>query len=589
MADQLPSDAPEVSPAEDQLYRMRHSAAHLLAQAVMELFPDTKIAIGPPIDTGFYYDFGLPRPATPEDLEKLEARMREVIAADVPFVESRVPKDEARRLFAGQPYKLELIDSFDGADVGLCTHDTFTDLCRGRHVHRSGEMGAFRLMNTAGAYWRGDEHNPMLTRIYGALFATQAELDDYLHRLEEARLRDHRRVGRELGLFAFADDVGPGIPLLLPKGEAIKHAWEEFVRGLQTRRGYQHVWTGNVVKEELFRKSGHLEAYAEDMFPVMADEEQRFRLKPMNCPSHMTLYNTGFHSYRDLPIRYAEFATLYRYEKSGQLNGLTRVRALTQDDCHIFCTPEQIGDEFARALGLIRDSLAVFGITDYRVRLSLRGEDDGGKYVGTVEQWNEATAALRRAMVDNGVEYFTALGEAAIYGPKADFIARDVLGRDWQISTLQVDFVQPSRLGCEYVADDGTRKTPVVLHRAVTGSFERFLALLIEHYNGAFPVWLAPVQAIVIPIADRHIAYAEEVQERLMAAGLRVEVDRRGEKMNAKIRDAQLQKIPYMLVVGDRDMAAGAVSVRLRGQGDTGALPVEELRTRMVEEVAGRV
>lgn len=576
-------------PAEERLYRMRHSAAHIMAQAVCELFPDTKLAIGPPIDTGFYYDFELPRPATPEDLEKIEARMREVVAADVEFRESRAPKDEARKTFAGQPYKLDLIERFEGDEVGLCTHDTFLDLCAGRHVERSSQVGAFKLMSIAGAYWRGDEHNPMLTRIYGALFPTQEELDAYLRHLEEARERDHRKLGRELELFAFADDVGPGIPLLLPKGEAIKHTWEQFVRELQTRYGYQHVWTGHLVKEELYAKSGHLEAYDDVMFPPMVDEDgDRFRLKPMNCPSHMTLYNTRLHSYRDLPQRYAEFATLYRYERSGQLHGLTRVRALTQDDCHIFCTPEQIEEEFARALHLIRETLGVFGITDYRVRLSLRGEDDGGKYIGDPYQWEQATQALRAAMTKNNVEYFPALGEAAIYGPKADFIAKDVLGRDWQISTIQVDFVQPSRLGCEYVAEDGSRKTPVVLHRAVTGSFERFFALLIEHYKGAFPVWLAPVQAVVIPIADRHNAYAQSVAERLRAAGLRIEVDTRSQRMQHKIRDAQLQKVPYMLVVGDRDAAAGTVSVRLRSGEDLGALPFEEFRSRILDDVAGK-
>jgi threonyl-tRNA synthetase len=585
----------QVAPAsaeEDRLYRKRHSAAHILAQAVLELFPEAKLGIGPPIDTGFYYDFLLPPGhPTPEELERIEARMREVVAADVEFREWQVPKEEARRLFAAQPFKLELIDSFAGETVGLARHDAFTDLCAGRHVRRSSEVGeAFKLMNVAGAYWRGDEHNPMLTRIYGALFETRRELEGYLKRLEEARQRDHRRLGRELGLFTFADDVGPGIPLLLPKGEVVKHVWEEFIRELQTQYGYQHVWTGNIVKEELYRKSGHLEAYADVMFPPMVDEDgQVFRLKPMNCPSHMALYNTQLHSYRELPVRYAEFATLYRYERSGQLSGLTRVRALTQDDCHIFCTPEQVEEEFGRALALIREALRVFGITEYRVRLSLRGEDDGGKYIGDPEQWAAATAALRAALDAHGVEYFAAEGEAAIYGPKADFIAQDVLGRDWQISTIQVDFVQPARLGCEYVAEDGSRRTPVVLHRAVTGSFERFFALLIEHYNGAFPLWLAPVQAVVIPIADRHNEFAASVARRLRAARLRVEVDTRSERMNAKIRDAQLQKVPYMLVVGDREVEADAVNVRLRSGESLGAMSVDAVRSRLLDEVSRRV
>ena len=574
--------------SEDRLYRMRHSAAHVLAQAVLEQFPDMKWTIGPPIDTGFYYDFDLPRPISDDDLPKIEERMREVVAADVAFRESHVSKDEARRIFADNPYKLELIDGFEGDTVGLCQHDTFLDLCQGRHVERSGQIGAFKLMNIAGAYWRGDERNKMLTRVYGALYATQAELDAHLEALEEARRRDHRRLGKDLEIFAFSEDVGPGIALLYPKGEVIKHVWEQFVRDLRTKHGYQHVWTGNVVREELYRKSGHLEA-GYDMFPPMIDpdhEDAVFRLKPMNCPSHMALFKTKLHSYRELPVRYAEYAALYRYEKSGQLNGLTRVRAFTQDDCHIFCMPEQIESEFALCLQLIRETLEVYGITDYRVRLSLRGEDDGEKYVGSVDQWTRATAALRSAMAASGIEYFTALGEAAIYGPKADFIAKDVLGRDWQISTIQVDFVQPARIGCEYVAEDGTRKVPAVLHTAVTGSFERFLGLLIEHYNGAFPVWLSPVQAVVIPIADRHAEYAEKVADRLRAAALRVNVDIRPERMNAKIRDAQLQKIPYMLVVGDREAEAGAVNVRLRNNETLGAVSLEDLRNRMLDEVA---
>lgn len=583
------AEQPEAVHGEDRLYRMRHSAAHIMAQAVTELFPETKLAIGPPIETGFYYDFQLPRPATLEDLETIETRMREVIAADVEFHESRALKDDARRMFADQPFKLDLIDSFDGDDVGLCKHDTFLDLCAGRHVERSSQVGAFKLMNTAGAYWRGDERNPMLTRIYGALFATQQELELHLQFLEEARQRDHRRLGRELGLFAFADDVGAGIPMFLPKGEALRHTMEDYVRNLQLKYGYQHVWTGNVVKEDLYKKSGHYDAYRDDMFPPMEDDDgHTYRLKPMNCPSHMTLFNTRLHSYRELPVRYAEFATLYRYEKSGVLNGLTRVRALTQDDAHVFCTPDQIEDEFGRALALIREVLGAYGMTDYRVRLSLRGEDDAGKYVGTPEQWERATQALRKAMFTHGVEYFQAMGEAAIYGPKADFLAKDVLGREWQLSTIQVDFVQPSRLGCEYVAEDGARHTPVLLHRAVTGSTERFMGVLIEHYNGAFPLWLAPVQAAIIPIADRHNPYAESVAERLRAAGLRVEVDSRTERMNSKIRDAQMQKIPYMLVVGDKEAEADAVAVRLRAGENLGPMPLNDLRSRMIDEVAAK-
>jgi threonyl-tRNA synthetase len=414
----------------------------------------------------------------------------------------------------------------------------------------------------------------MLQRIYGTAWPTQAELDAYLHQLEEARKRDHRRVGRELGLFAFSDDIGPGVPLFFPKGEMLRHQMESYVREAQTRYGYEHVWTGHVVKEQLFAKSGHLEHYSDVMYPPMVDEEQRYRLKPMNCPSHMTLYNQQLHSYRELPLRYAEFATLYRYEKTGELGGLTRVRSLTQDDCHVFCMPDQIEEEFGRALDLIREILDTYGFSDYRVRLSLRGE--GGKYVADDDKWRSAEAALRSAMDAKGVNYFPVEGEAAFYGPKADFLARDVLGREWQLSTIQVDFIQPARLGCEYVGEDGERHTPVVIHRAVTGSTERFLGVLIEHFAGAFPVWLAPVQAVIIPIADRHNAYAAELGERLRAAGLRVEVDSSNDRMQNKIRQAQLQHVPFMLVVGDREAEADAAAVRLRTGENLGALPVAE-------------
>jgi len=583
----LTADEFSVGPEEDRLYRMRHSAAHILAQAMAELMPEAKLAIGPPIETGFYYDFLLPRPLTPDDLPALEARMREVVAADVPFAESRVPKDEARRLFADQPFKLELIDSFDGEEVGLCRHDALLDLCRGRHVERSGEVGAFKLMNIAGAYWRGDEHRPQLTRVYGALFATPEELAAYEHHLEEARARDHRRLGRELGLFYLTDEIGPGLPIFSPKGEMVRHLMETFVRDTQTKYGFQHVWTGHLVREALYRKSGHYDNYGDVMFPAMVDGDNVFRLKPMNCPSHMTLYKEmGVRSYRELPLRFSEFATLYRYEASGAIGGLTRVRSLTQDDCHVFCTPEQIESEFTRCLELIREVLTAYGLTEYRVQLSLKGEE--GKFVDDPWKWETATQALRSALNANGVAYESVAGEAAFYGPKADFMAKDALGREWQLSTIQIDFIQPARLGVEYIGEDGHAHTPVLIHRAVTGSTERFLGVLIEHYGGAFPLWLAPVQAIVIPIADRHNNYAEQVLRRLNEAGLRAEVDQRTERMNAKIRDAQLQKVPYMLVVGDREAEAEAVAVRLRSNENLGAMSLAELVARMHDEVARR-
>ncbi|MCS6841669.1 MAG: threonine--tRNA ligase [Roseiflexus sp.] len=592
-----------VRPETDPYYRLRHSAAHVMAQAVLELFPEGKIAIGPPIEDGFYYDFDLPRPLTPDDLEEIEKRMRRIIAEKHPFVYRVVDPDEARALFRDQPYKLELIEGLlRGQDeygeqgssstvISTYKHDTFEDLCRGPHLEHTGQIppDAFKLMSVAGAYWRGDSSRPMLQRIYGTAWNSKEELDAYLHRLEEAKRRDHRRIGKELGLFYFSEDIGPGLPLFTPKGEMLRHLMESYVREVQTRYGYQHVWTGHIARETLYKKSGHYEAYREHMFPPMVeDEEHVYRLKPMNCPSHMTLYKEmGIHSYRDLPLRFAEFATLYRYEERGTLTGLTRVRALTQDDCHIFCRPDQIEEEFGLALRLIREVLETYRFTNYRVRLSLRGE--GGKYIADDEAWDLAESALRSALDHYHVQYEEAPGEAAIYGPKADFLARDVLGREWQLSTIQVDFIQPRRLGLEYIAEDGQPRTPVVLHRAVTGTTERFLGILIEHYAGAFPLWLAPVQAVVIPISDeRHSAYAAEVGRQLTAAGLRIEVNLSKDRMQAKIRQAQLQKIPYMLIIGDREQSAGAVAVRTRSGEDLGAMPVAAFIARARAEIEAK-
>ncbi len=581
------------------LYRVRHSCAHILAQAVVEMMPEAKYTIGPPVENGFYYDFDLPRTLTPEDLEKLEKRMREIIRSKVTFQRKVLSADEARQVFKDQPYKLELIAGLEQGgfdeygnplsvkpEISTYQQDKFVDLCRGPHVDSTAQIhpDAIKLMSVAGAYWRGDEKNPQLQRVYGTAWETPTQLEEYLWRLEEAKKRDHRKLGKELGLFYFSDDVGPGLPLFTPKGEMLRHLMESYVRETQTRYGYQHVWTGHLVKEDLYKRSGHYENYKDAMFPPMVDEGVTFRLKPMNCPSHMTLFKEmGRHSYRELPLRFSEFATLYRYEKTGELSGLTRVRALTQDDCHTFCTEEQIGDEFARSLRLIQEVLERYRFTDYKVRLSLRGE--GGKYVQDDEKWTRAEGALRAAMDANQVKYFEATGEAAFYGPKADFMARDVLGREWQLSTIQVDFIQPARLGLGYIGEDGQEHTPVVMHRAVTGTTERFLGVIIEHFAGAFPVWLAPVQAMLIPIADRHLPYAQEVAEKLKAAGLRVEVDDRNDRMNSKIRDAQNQKIPYMLVVGDKEAEQGAVALRLRSGENPGAMPLEAFLSRARDEI----
>jgi len=588
---------------DSDLYRIRHSAAHVMAQAVVEMFPEAKYTIGPPIEDGFYYDFDLPRPLTPDDLQVIEKRMRQIIAGHYDFKKKVVSANEARQIFQEQPYKLELIDGLEEGgydeygepldekpDISIYTHDSFVDLCRGPHVDNTGKINpsAVKLMSVAGAYWRGDEHKPMLQRIYGTAWHNSRELEEYLWRLEEAKKRDHRKLGKELGLFYFSEDVGPGLPLFTPKGEMLRHLMEGYVREVQTRYGYQHVWTGHLVKEDLYHRSGHYENYKDAMFPPMVDENVVFRLKPMNCPSHMTLYKEmGRHSYRELPMRFSEFATLYRYEKTGELTGLTRVRALTQDDCHIFCTEDQIESEFSLALHLIQEVLTRYHFSDYKVRLSLRGE--GGKYVKDDEKWDKAEAALRTSLDASGVDYFEATGEAAFYGPKADFMAKDVLGREWQLSTIQVDFIQPARLGLSYIGEDGQEHTPVVLHRAVTGTTERFLGVIIEHFAGAFPVWLSPVQAVIIPIADRHLPYARQVGEKLKEAGVRVEVDERSERMNAKIRDAQKQKIPYMLVVGDNEVEAGMVALRLRSGENPGPISIDHFLERLQADVSAGV
>lgn len=579
MSDAAPIDVDVQAPAANQdeldLARMRHSAAHVLAEAVVEVFPDAKLAIGPAIDNGFYYDFDLPRSLTPDDLNDIERRMKRHIKRPEKFERAEIDRDEALTLFADQPYKLELIrDLPDGEVISTFTNGPFVDLCRGPHVEHTGKIGALKLLSVAGAYWRGDETRPMLQRVYGTAWKTQEDLDAYLEQQEEARKRDHRKLGRELGLFTISEEIGAGIPIFFPKGEMLRHLMESYVREVQTRYGYQHVWTGHVVKQDLYERSGHLEHYQDVMFPPMEDEGQTFRLKPMNCPSHMTLFNQQLHSYRELPLRYAEFATLYRYEKSGELSGLTRVRALTQDDCHIFCTPDQVGEEFGRALDLISEILATYGMTDYRIRLSLRGDE--GKYVADDDKWQRAENTLRAAMDAKGVSYEPVEGEAAFYGPKADFMAKDALGREWQLSTIQVDFIQPERLGCTYIGEDGHEHTPVVIHRAVTGTTERFMGVMIEHFGGAFPVWLAPIQAVVIPIADRHAEHAQNVADRLRQSGFRVEVDSGGDRMQNKIRVAQGQKIPYMLVVGDKEAEADAVAVRVRSGENLGAMPVSD-------------
>jgi len=566
---------------------LRHSTAHAMAQAIVEFYPGSKLTIGPPIENGFFYDIEVAGRLTDEDLPRIEERMREIVARDLPIEREEVSKAEAEDLYVDNHYKTEIIEGLEDGEISVYKQGDFFDLCSGPHVPSTGRLGAFKLQNIAGAYWRGDEKNPMLTRVYGTAWPTEKELNAYLRRLEEAKARDHRKIGKDLDLFTFSPDTGAGIPLFLPKGEMMRHLMEDYVREVQTRHGYQHVWTGHLVNEVLFAKSGHLEHYRESMYPPMIDGETRYRLKPMNCPSHMTLYNSRSHSYRDLPLRYAEFATLYRYEKSGELTGLTRVRSLTQDDAHVFCTEDQIQDEFARALEIVREVLDTYGFADYRVQLSLR-DQDVAKYVADDAKWSRAEKELREALDTAAIAYDEEAGEAAFYGPKADFIASDVLGREWQLSTIQVDFIQPARLGCEYIGEDGKAHTPVLLHRAVTGSTERFLAVLIEHYAGAFPVWLSPVQAVVIPVADRHLDYARRVQEQLAARDLRVEVDDSQNSMQKKIRDNSKQKIPYLLIVGDREDERGSVNVRRRGEKQQEEIELGNFAEAISGEVSSR-
>lgn len=579
------------------LYRIRHSAAHVMAQAVLEMFPEAKIAIGPPIEDGFYYDFDLPRPLTPEDLEVIEHRMREIIREDHPFVKRVITGEEARRIFTDQPFKIELIEGLERGgfdehgeplmekpEISIYSHDRFIDLCRGPHVERTSQINpdAIKLLHVAGAYWRGDEDKPMLQRIYGTAWQTADELEQYLWKLEEARKRDHRRLGRELDLFSVSDEVGPGLILWHPKGGLIRKIAEDFCREEHGKGGYEFVYSPHIGKSALWEISGHLDWYKENMYAPLDIEGQEYYLKPMNCPFHIQIYKSRLRSYRELPLRFAEWGTVYRYERSGVLHGLLRVRGFTQDDAHLFCRPDQMPQEIDRVLEFSLNILRAFGFEDFQAYLSTRNPD---KAAGTPEQWEEPTEALRKALMRADIPFQVDEGEATFYGPKIDIKVRDALGREWQLSTIQFDFTLPERFDLVYVGEDGQEHRPYMIHRALLGSMERFMGVLIEHFAGAFPVWLAPTQAIIIPIADRHLDYANRVAQDLRAAGLRVEVDDRGERMNAKIRDAQNQKIPYMLVVGDREMEMGSVSVRLRSEENLGAMPLAVFLDRVLVEI----
>jgi threonyl-tRNA synthetase len=581
----------------EALYKLRHSTAHVMAEAVVERFPDARIAIGPPIKDGFYYDFdlgrnpdGSPKTFAPEDLEAIEKRMRQIAAGKYPFVRQEVSAAAAKQLFTDQPYKIELIEGLErgGVDeygekteerpaISTYQHDHFIDLCRGPHLDHTGQIppDAFRLLSSSGAYWRGDEHNPMLQRIYGTVWPNRKQLEEYLTRLEEAKRRDHRRLGRELDLFSTnPDDIGGGLVLWHPKGGLMRHLAEEYCKDEHLAGGYEFVYTPHIGRATLWETSGHLGFFRENMYAPMDIEGQEFYLKPMNCPFHVHIFKSRTRSYRDLPQRFAEWGTVYRFERSGTLHGLTRVRGFTQDDAHLFCRPDQMPVEIDRVLHFCLHILRGFGFTEFNAYLSTRPE----KRVGEEAMWDAAEQALRDALERGGIPYEVDEGGGVFYGPKIDLKMLDALDREWQLSTIQFDFNLPERFDLNYVGEDGQEHRPYMIHRALLGSMERFFGVLIEHYGGAFPVWLCPVQVALIPIADRHIEPAYAVAAQLKAAGLRVEVDDSGERMNAKIRNAQLQKIPYMLVIGDREAAEGMVNVRLRTGEQRGTMPVEEFQ-----------
>ncbi|MFY9931098.1 MAG: threonine--tRNA ligase [Streptosporangiaceae bacterium] len=591
--------------SEDGRYILRHSAAHVMAQAVQDLFPQARLGIGPPVENGFYYDFDVDKPFTPEDLKAIEGKMRQIVKQGQRFSRRVVTDEQARTELADEPYKIELIglkshpsaedgesvevggseltiyDNLDAGTGELC----WKDLCRGPHLPTTRNIPAFKLMRTGGAYWRGSEKNPQLQRIYGTAWESRDKLDEYVTMLAEAEKRDHRKLGAELDLFSFPAEIGSGLPVFHPKGGIIRRVMEDYSRRRHEEAGYQFVNTPHITKEDLFITSGHLEWYKDGMFPPMELDGATYYPKPMNCPMHILIYSSRGRSYRELPLRLFEFGTVYRYEKSGVVHGLTRARGFTQDDSHIFCTPEQLQDELASLLSFVVGLLRDFGLTDFEAELSTRPE----KYVGELEEWAEAEAALKHALDVSGLQYVIAEGEGAFYAPKIDVHVKDAIGRRWQLSTLQVDFQEPGRFGIEYQSADGTRQRPYMIHRALFGSIERFFGILVEHYAGAFPPWLAPVQAVGIPISDAHVPYLEKIAAGLREQGIRVEVDASDDRMQKKIRTAQRQKVPFMLIAGDDDVAAEAVSFRYRDGSQKNGVPVADAIAEIVTAVRDRV
>ena len=589
---------------DSQLYRIRHSAAHVMAQAVLEFYPETKYTIGPPVENGFYYDFDLPQPLVLEDLEKIEKRMRQIIAGGHPFVKKVVSAEEARQVFKDQPYKLELIDGLEKGgldeygnpldikpDISLYQSGTFTDLCRGPHVETTRQINpsAIKLMSIAGAYWRGDEHNKMLTRIYGTAWKTPDELKNYLKMLEEAKARDHRKLGKELEIFTYDEEVGPGLPLWLPRGAVIIEELESLAKETERKAGYTQVRTPHLTKEDLFLRSGHLPYYAETMYPPMEMEGTKYYIKPMNCPMHHKIFGSKSRSYRDLPIRLSEYGTCYRYEKSGELFGLMRVRSMQMNDAHIYCSEEQFEQEFMAVMEMEKKYLELFGITEFVMRLSLHSKEGlGKKYVDNERLWLKTEDMVRRAMTNGGVPFVEVANEAAFYGPKIDEQVRSVIGREFTLATNQVDFAVPARFDLKYMSKDGAEETPLCIHRAPLATHERFIGFLLEHYAGNFPVWLSPEHARVIPITDNQNEYAEKIVAQLREQGIRVSADVSAQRMNAKIREAQLMKVPYMLVVGENEANAGQVSLRVRDGSRADNIPLAEFIARAKDRVSRR-
>ena len=557
----------------ESLEVFRHSSAHLLAAAVLELFPETKLGHGPATESGFFYDFYRPTPFTPEDLEKIEKKMAELVEKDIPYAQEYLPRTEGLERFKqeGDFMKCHFIEQFTKPDETISIYRTgkFTDFCRGPHVPSTGKIKAFKLLNIAGAYWLGDEKNPQLQRIYGTSFYSKKELDEYIKQQEEAKKRDHRVLGKQLDLFSIQELAGPGLIFWHPKGGIMRKLMEDWMRDEYLRRGYSLVYTPHVARRQLWQTSGHEGFYAQNMFDVMELDDAEYRMKPMNCPFHILIYADSLKSYRDLPVRLGELGTVYRYERSGVMHGLLRVRGFTQDDAHIFCMPSQVEAEIGGCVDFAIAVLNAFGFEKFQVELSTWDPNDRKSFAGSDEQWNSATASLEKVLTERAIPYKTIPGEAAFYGPKIDIKLVDAIGRLWQLSTVQFDFNLPARFGLEYVGEDGQRHQPVMVHRALYGSVERFFGVLIEHYAGAFPVWLSPVQVVMVPIAERHTEYANKVAEQLKAVGVRVDVDARNEKMNAKIREHAMQKVPFMLVVGDKEAEANQVNVRTRGHEKT--------------------